>query len=125
MTTIFSHLVEFRNIFCNIYKLYLLGYFVLQFRLVFSMCCGYVVGTLIYSLSAAKPLMTTLVGTQATGIGGLLVFGLCAGLMKAVYSSMGPDQFVLPEQRTLQQRYLYKYSDIYIYILFELSISYT
>ena len=79
-----------------------------QFRMVFSMCCGYLVGSVIFSLSAATPLMTTVAGTQATGIGGLLVLGLCAGLMKAVYSSLGPDQFKLPEQRLLQKRCEYQ-----------------
>ncbi|XP_018017850.1 solute carrier family 15 member 1-like isoform X1 [Hyalella azteca] len=78
-----------------------------KFRLVFYMCCGYVVGTVIYTLSSASPMMTSVELTKSTGIGGLLVFGMCAGLMKAVYSSLGPDQFILPQQRRSQERFFY------------------
>jgi len=77
-----------------------------KFRLVFLMCCGYVFGTVVFAASAT-PMFGGTAGRQATGIGGLLLFGLCAGVMKAVYSSMGPDQFVLPEQRALQKRFFY------------------
>jgi len=77
-----------------------------KFRLVFYMCLGYVLGTLVFALSAV-PMYPGLTGQQAMGIGGLLLFGLCAGTMKAVYSSMGPDQFLMPEQRDLQKRFFY------------------
>ncbi|KAF2359846.1 Proton-dependent oligopeptide transporter family [Trinorchestia longiramus] len=78
-----------------------------KFRLVLTMCCCYVVGAFIYTLSSATPLMVSLTATQAAGIGGLLIFGLSAGLMKAVYSSLGPDQFIVPQQRQSQERFFY------------------
>lgn len=68
------------------------------------MCCGYTVGSAIYTLSAATPIMATVDAARVTGIAGLLVLGVCAGLMKAVYSSLGADQFKLPDQREQQKR---------------------
>ena len=68
------------------------------------MCCIYVVGASIFSLSAVSPIMTSMVLAQAVGLGGTLILGISAGLMKAVYSSLGPDQFILPDQRNKQKR---------------------
>ena len=68
------------------------------------MCCIYTVGAGIFSLSSIKPWMTSVGLAQTVGIGGILVLGLSAGLMKAVYSSLGPDQFKVPEQREQQKR---------------------
>lgn len=76
-------------------------------RTVFLMCCGYTVGAGIYTLSSATPIMATVSSARVTGIMGLLVLGICAGLMKAVYSSLGADQFKIPEQREQQKRFFY------------------
>lgn len=70
------------------------------------MCCIYTIGATIFSLSSVSPIMTSILGTQIVGIGGILILGLSAGLMKAVYTSLGPDQFKVPEQRNQQQRYI-------------------
>lgn len=70
----------------------------------FIMCCIYTVGAAIFALSAATPIMATVDAARVTGIAGLLVLGLCAGLMKAAYSSLGADQFKLPDQREQQMR---------------------
>ncbi|KAK7076255.1 hypothetical protein SK128_027938 [Halocaridina rubra] len=78
-------------------------------RTVFLMCCGYTVGAAIYSLSSITPIMSSVGAAQFTGIIGLLVLGLCAGLMKAVYSSLGADQFKVPEQREEQKRFFYAF----------------
>ncbi|KAK4321645.1 hypothetical protein Pmani_007570 [Petrolisthes manimaculis] len=78
-------------------------------RTVFVMCCGYTVGAGIYSLSSVTPIMASVTSSQATGIMGLLVLGVCAGLMKAVYSSLGADQFKVPEQREQQKRFFYAF----------------
>ena len=77
------------------------------------MCCCYFVGALIFSSSSITPMMATLTGTQAAGLGGMFVLGLSAGLMKAVYTSLGPDQFKVPEQRDQQKRFV----DLYILII--------
>lgn len=78
-------------------------------RTVFIMCCCYTVGALIYSLSSATPIMASVDAAKVTGISGLLVLGIAAGLMKAVYSSLGADQFKVPEQREQQQRFFYAF----------------
>ncbi|XP_042235458.1 solute carrier family 15 member 2-like [Homarus americanus] len=78
-------------------------------RLVFFMCCGYTVGTMIYALSSVTPIMLSVSAAKFTGIFGLLVLGICAGLMKAVYSSLGADQFKVPEQREQQKRFFYAF----------------
>ncbi|XP_068211976.1 peptide transporter family 1-like [Palaemon carinicauda] len=78
-------------------------------RTVFLMCCGYTVGAAIFILSSVTPIMTTVTAAKFTGISGLLVLGICAGLMKAVYSSLGADQFKVPEQREEQKRYFYAF----------------
>ncbi|XP_071523725.1 peptide transporter family 1-like [Panulirus ornatus] len=78
-------------------------------RTVFFMCCGYTVGAAVYMLSSLTPIMATVTAAKFTGILGLLVLGLCAGLMKAAYSSLGADQFKIPEQRHQQERFFYAF----------------
>lgn len=78
-------------------------------RTVFFMCCGYTVGAGIYTLSSITPMMATITAAKVTGMCGLLVLGICAGLMKAVYSSLGADQFKVPEQREQQKRFFYAF----------------
>ena len=74
--------------------------------MILIMCTIYAFGTIIYSLSSVTPLMTSLQLAQGVGIGGALILVLSSGLMKAVYSSLGPEQFTLPEQRDLQKRFV-------------------
>ncbi|XP_064101595.1 peptide transporter family 1-like [Macrobrachium nipponense] len=78
-------------------------------RTVLIMCCGYTIGAAIFTLSSVTPIMSTITAAKFTGIIGLLVLGICAGLMKAVYSSLGADQFKVPEQREEQKRYFYAF----------------
>lgn len=68
------------------------------------MCCGYLVGAVIYTLSSVTPIMPSVTVAQVTGMSGLLVLGVCTGLMKAVYISLGADQFKMPEQQEQQKR---------------------
>lgn len=75
-----------------------------QARLVLVMCCLYVGGAVVYSLSSITPIMTTVMLAKVTGIGGLLLVALCTGLMKAAYISLGAEQYKLPEQRDQQKR---------------------
>ena len=62
------------------------------------------IGDIIFTFSSISPIMTSIGLLQAVGLGGTLVMNLSSGLMKAVYTSIGPDQFKLPEQRKEQQR---------------------
>ncbi|CAL4199027.1 unnamed protein product, partial [Meganyctiphanes norvegica] len=78
-------------------------------RMVFTMCCIYTVGAAIMALSAVTPMWGGIDGASVPGVGGMLVLGIAAGLMKAVYTSLGGDQFKIPEQRDLQKRYFYAF----------------
>jgi len=78
-------------------------------RMVFTMCCIYTIGAGILSLSAVTPLFGGPSGASIPGVIGMLVLGIAAGLMKAVYTALGGDQFKVPEQRDLQKRYFYAF----------------
>lgn len=78
-------------------------------RMVFTMCCIYTVGAAIMTLSAWTSLVGGPSGASIPGVGGMLVLGIAAGLMKAVYTALGGDQFKVPEQRDIQQRYFYAF----------------
>ncbi|XP_069181540.1 peptide transporter family 1-like [Procambarus clarkii] len=78
-------------------------------RTVFLMCCGYTVGAVIFTLSSVTPIMASFSAAKFTGVLGMLALGICTGLMKAVYSSLGADQFKVPEQREQQKRFFYAF----------------
>ncbi|XP_069192861.1 solute carrier family 15 member 2-like [Procambarus clarkii] len=51
--------------------------------------------------------MVSFTTSKFTGVFGMLALGICAGLMKPVYSSLGADQFKVPEEREQQKRFFY------------------
>ncbi|XP_069192864.1 solute carrier family 15 member 2-like [Procambarus clarkii] len=47
--------------------------------------------------------MASFSASKLTALLGMLALGVCSGFMKAVYSSLGADQFKVPEQREQQK----------------------